>query len=308
MNTRILTPITVLALAAAAGASQAAIITLVGIDEVKYTFGASHVHHGGPTSVSQSYFGDHVAFPAPHKGGYRPADLGLDETHASPNFGGLLGYNYTNSSITVASERSVDNQNNPGRAHGAADVSVRATFQVKSDNGRDNVDVFLTSMLDGLFRTTVDTIEVSDAFASASFRTPNVNRVYEQKVRNDGEQASPPTWSIEDKMAPPDEQKRNVNDVKEGFKSLGIISHVAYTTGEREYFMNVRSGTMVPVFAYLSSGVDVAGLRAGALSDFYSSGHAKLTARDRTVAEPSSFLLLGTGALLVGLLRRRAVR
>ena len=307
MNTRILTPIMVLALAAAAPASQAAIITLVGIDEVKYTFGASHVHSGS-TSVSKSYFGDHAALPAPHRGGYRPAYFGLDETHASPNFDGTLGYNFTQSSITVASERSVDNQNHPGRAHGAADAYVRATFQVKSDNGRDNVDVFLTSMLDGLFSTTVNTAEVSQARAVASFRTPKLDRYYQQQVLNDGVLTPQYTWSIYDALKPPGQRLRNVTVPGDGFKDLGTISHVDYTTGEEEYFMNVPSGTLVPVFAFLSTGVDVTGLGAKAFADFYSSGHARLTARDHAVAEPSSFLLLGTGALLVGLQRRRAVR
>lgn len=305
MNTRILTPITVLALAAAAAASQAAIITLVGIDEVNYSFGASHVHHGGATSVSQSYFGDHTN---PHRGGYRPADLGLDETHASPNFDGALGYNFTQSSITVASKRSVDNQNNPGNAHGAADVSVRATFQVKSDNGRDNVDVFLTSMLDGLFRTTVNPNEISQARAVASFRTPNLDRYYQQQVLDEGVPMSRYTWSIYDGMEPPDTRLRNVTAPGDGFTDLGETSHVDYTTGEEEYLMNVRSGTLVSVFAFLSTGVDVTGLHAMANADFYSSGHAKLTARDHAVAEPSSFLLLGTGALLLGFQRRRSVR
>lgn len=308
MNTRILTPIAVLVLAAAAPASQAAVITLVGIDEIKYTFGASHVHQSGATSVSKSYFGDHT-FPGPHKGGYRPADLGLDETHASPNFDGALGYNFTQSSISVGSERSVDNQNHPGRAHGAADVSVRATFQVKSDNGRDNVDVFLTSMLDGLLETTrtAKTREVNKARAVATFRTPKLDRYYQQDMLYDGVNATKYAWSIYDGLLPPDERLRDVTSPGDGFKDLGDISHVDYTTGEEEYFMNVPSGTLVPVFAILSTGVDVTGLGARAITDFYSSGHARLTARDHAVAEPSSFLLLGTGALLIGLLRRRAV-
>jgi hypothetical protein len=277
--------------------AAAATITLVGIDEVNYSFGGSGL---APNPVKQNYFGDHVN---PHKGGYNPASFGGAE---DTRFAGLAGYNFTNSALTVAAERSVSNGAGGGRNHGAADVKVRGTFKVTSTNGKDNVDIYLTSILDGFLKATVNTGEVSDATAVGTFRTPTVDRYYQEKVTNDGVNTPQYTWSIYDGTLPPDQRPRNVTTPGDGFLGpLGTQTNVYYSSGELPFFLNARSGTHVSVYAYISAGIEVAGAGAAAVSDFYSSGHAILTAYDHPVPEPATCLLIGAGLIGLGAARRK---